>query len=75
MPRVWQYYGGEKGSLANMIDVTVKAKMGVKPDSQISHRRREGKVVAEKGDGGNERTKELISSADLNGFSFGAVEL
>lgn len=44
----------KEGSLADMVDVIVKAKMGVKPDSQISHGRREGKVVAEKGDGGNE---------------------
>lgn len=28
-----------EASLADMIDVTVKAKMGVKPDSQIRHRR------------------------------------
>lgn len=37
-------------SLANVVDVIVKAKMGVKPDSQISHRRREGKVVVKKGE-------------------------
>lgn len=45
----------KEGSLANVLDVIVKAKIGVKPDSQISHRRREGKDVVEKGDGGNEK--------------------
>lgn len=57
-------------SLANVVDVIVKAKMGVKPDSQISHRRREGKVVVEKGDGGNEGRVELVGSADGHGIGF-----
>lgn len=54
----WPKFGDvtkvKEGSLADMVDVIVKAKKGVKPDSQISHGRREGKVVAEKGDRGNE---------------------
>lgn len=58
-----------------MIDVIVKAKMGVKPDSTNWHGRRGGEVVAENGDGGNEGRMELLRSAALNGFGFEAVEM
>ncbi len=75
----WPEFGDitevKEGSFANMIDMIVKAKMGVKPDSQFSHGRREEKVVAKKGDGGNEGGTELMWGADVNGFRFGAVQL
>ena len=75
----WPEFGDitevKEGSLADMVDMIVKAKMGVKPDSQISHGGREGKVVAQKRDGGNEGGAELVRGADVNGFCFGAVQL
>lgn len=75
----WPEFGDitevKEGSLADMVDMIVKAKMGVKPDSQISHGRREGKVVAEKRDRGNVGRTELVRGADMNGFRFGAVQL
>ena len=58
-----------------MIDMIAKAKMGVKRDSQISHGGGEGKVVAEKGNGGKGGRTELVRGADMNGLCLGAVQL
>lgn len=65
----------KEGSLADMVDVISEAKMGVKPDSQVSNGGGEGKVVAKEGNRGNVGGTELIRGAYMNGLSFGAVQL
>lgn len=37
MTAVWRFTEVKEESAANMVDVTVKAVMGVKPDSQVCH--------------------------------------
>lgn len=51
----------------------VKAKMRVKPDSQISHRRREGKVMGKEGNRRNEGEMALGRSVHPINFVFSAV--
>lgn len=55
---VWRFTDVNEGSFANVIDdMIIKAKMGVKPDFQVSHGRRGGKVMAKKGDRGQGRNE------------------
>lgn len=50
----------KEGNRANMLDTIVTAETGVKPDSLMSHAGREGKVVAEEGNRGEEGGTEPI---------------
>lgn len=52
-----------------------RAKIGLKPDPQISYGARKGKVVDKKGNSGDGRGTELVRGANTNGFGFGAIEL